>query len=107
MTGKNVRLLVLMLALSLYCDFGATAFAGPPNVAPCSLLTNSDVEQVLGKLAGNPKQDSEGNSAWCNYEFANGKDAMEVWAFPADGIERGRKQAKKPVPVKGVGKRLS
>lgn len=28
---------------------------------------------------------------------------MEVWVFPADGIERGRKQAKKPIAVKGVG----
>ena len=78
MTGKNVFFLVLMSALSLSCDFGATALAGAPKVAPCSLLTNADVEQVIGKLAGNPKQESEGNAAWCNYEFANGKDAMEV-----------------------------
>lgn len=103
MTGKNVRLLMLTSALSLCSDFGAPAFAGPPTVDPCSLLTNLEVEQIVGRLAGKPKPESEGAAAWCNYEFANGKDAMEVWVFPADGIERGRKQAKKAQPLKGLG----
>jgi len=77
-----------------------------PSVAapePCSLLITTDVEQVVGKLKGSPKADQEGDAKWCNYEFANGKDAFEVWVFPADGIERGRKVSKKPVAVKGLG----
>jgi hypothetical protein len=28
---------------------------------------------------------------------------MEVWIFPADGIERGRTKAKNPAAVKGIG----
>jgi hypothetical protein len=71
--------------------------------APCSLLTAAEVEQVVGKLMGAPKPGEEGRAAWCNYEFANGTDAMEVWVFPADGIERARKEAKKPTALKGFG----
>ena len=71
--------------------------------APCSLLTAAEVEQVVGKLMGTPKAGEEGRAAWCNYEFANGTDAMEVWVFPADGIERARKDAKKPTALKGLG----
>jgi hypothetical protein len=71
--------------------------------APCLLLTAAEVEQVVGKLMGTPKADQEGSAAWCNYEFANGKDALEVWVFPADGIERGRNKSKKPTAVKGLG----
>lgn len=70
---------------------------------PCSLLTAAEVEQVVGKLMGTPKAGEEGRAAWCNYEFANGTDAMEVWVFPADGIERARKEAKKPTALKGLG----
>ena len=70
---------------------------------PCSLLTAAEVEQVVGKLMGTPKAGEEGRAAWCNYEFANGTDAIEVWVFPADGIERARKEAKKPTALKGLG----
>ena len=77
------------------------SMAAPP--APCSLLTTAEVEQVVGKLNGPPKADQEGAASWCDYQFANGKDAMEVWVFPADGIDRGRKVSKKPAPVKGLG----
>ena len=70
---------------------------------PCSLLTVAEIEQVVGKLIGPPRAGEEGRAAWCNYEFANGKDAMEVWVFPADGIERARKETKKPTALKGLG----
>jgi hypothetical protein len=76
------------------------SLAGPE---PCSLVTTAEVELVVGTLKGVPKADKEGAASWCNYEFANGKDAMEVWLFPADAIERGRKVSKKPVAIKGLG----
>ena len=81
-------------------SIGTRSDAAPP---PCSLLTDAEVEQVVGQLMGTPKADQEGRAVWCNYEFANGKDAMEVWVFPADGIERGRNKSKKPTAVKGLG----
>ncbi|BFU96685.1 MAG: protein of unknown function [Nitrospira sp.] len=87
----------------LMLTMGSRVEAAPAAVDPCNVVTTAEVEQVIGKLKGSPKADKEGGAAWCNYEFANGKDAFEVWVFPADGIDRARKQAKKPVPVKGLG----
>ena len=78
-------------------------FAAPPKIDPCSLLTTAEVEQVVGSLKSKPTGDREGDAAWCNYEFANGKDLMEVWVFPADAINRGRKVSKNPVHIKGLG----
>lgn len=87
----------------LILTMGLLAEAAPTAVDPCTVVTTAEVEQVIGKVKGTPKADKEGAAAWCNYEFANGKDAFEVWVFPADGIDRGRKQAKKPVTMKGLG----
>lgn len=97
------RRVIFHCGLLLMCGLlmSTPSQAAPPE--PCSLLTIAEVEQVIGKLKGTPKADKEGNAAWCNYEFANGTDAFEIWVFPADGIDRARKQAKKPVPVKGLG----
>lgn len=81
--------------------FSTTTLAASPE--PCSLLTTAEVEQVVGKLNGTPKADKEGAANWCDYQFANGKDAMEVWVFPADAIDRAKKKAKKPVAIKGLG----
>ncbi len=101
-----VRMVWHRILLSATVSVGILALssismAAPP--APCSLLTTAEVEQVVGKLNGPPKADQEGAASWCDYQFANGKDAMEVWVFPADGIDRGRKVSKKPAPVKGLG----
>lgn len=95
---------VLFLSLSLcLCSMliARPSLAGPPD--PCSLLTTAEVEQVVGKLKGPPTSDKEGAASWCNYEFANGKDAMEVWVFPSEAIGRGRTISKNPVTVKGLG----
>ena len=91
--------------LAVMIGIGALSIGTRSDAAPasCSLLTDAEVEQVVGKLMGTPKAEQEGRAAWCNYEFANGKDAMEVWVFPADGIERGRNKSKKPTAVKGLG----
>lgn len=78
-------------------------FAEPPAVDPCKVVTIAEVEQVVGQLRGAPKSYMEGAAAWCNYEFADDKNAFEVWVFPADGIDRARKQAKQQTAVKGLG----
>jgi len=86
--------------------FGSLLMATPSRAetpAPCSLLTTAEVEQVVGKLKGTPTTDKEGTAGWCNYEFANGKDALEVWVFPSEAIGRSRSISKNPVTVKGLG----
>jgi len=101
--GINVRIATFGSLIVLGIILNTVSLAASPAVDPCTILTKAEVEQVIGKLKGAPRGDSEGAARWCNYEFADGKDAFEVWVFPADGIERGRKQAKKPVAVKGLG----
>ncbi len=101
MRKKKPLGMTIVAAIFLICaSAGAIADAAPE---PCSVLTTAEIEHVVGKLKGAPKADQEGRAAWCNYEFANGKDAMEVWVFPDDVIDRARKHAKKSVTVKGLG----
>ncbi|ULA69954.1 MAG: hypothetical protein LZF62_480152 [Nitrospira sp.] len=66
---------------------------------PDDCRSRADRRCVEGQATG----DKEGDAAWCNYEFANGKDAMEVWVFPSEAIGRGRAISKNPVTVKGLG----
>ncbi len=104
MSHISSRVTHLGMCLWIVVSFAATStFATPPKVDPCSILTTTEVEQAVGPLKGTPTGDKEGEAAWCNYEFANGKDLMEVWVFPADAINRGRKVSKNPVPIKGLG----
>jgi hypothetical protein len=100
---KHHRVLVCRATLALCVAWSPFVVAAPPNIDPCTLLTHAEIEHIIGQLKGNPKADKEGQAAWCTYAFANGKDAMEVWVFPAEGIDRGRTQAKQPVAVKGLG----
>lgn len=94
--------IVATLAICLgSVTMGSVTLAAPPE--PCSLLTTAEVEQAVGKLSGTPTVDKEGDAAWCNYEFAGNKYAMEVWVFPADGLDRAKKKAKNPTAVKGLG----
>lgn len=98
-TQSNALFLTVVIGLGAL-SIGTRSDAAPP---PCSLLTAAEVEQVVGKLMGTPKAEQEGRATWCSYEFANGKDDMSVWVFPADGIERGRSKSKNPTAVKGLG----
>ena len=99
-----MRCTFLKLSLGFLLPLGVSqALAASPKVEPCSILTTAEVEQAVGKLKGIPKADKEGDASWCNYEFANDTDALEVWVFPADAIQRGRKISKKPITVSGFG----
>jgi hypothetical protein len=101
MATRSNRIFLTILAVVLGIGgLGTRSDAAP---TPCSLVAIAEVDQVVGKLKGPPTSDQEGSAAWCNYEFANGTDAMEVRVFPAEGIDRARKQSKKPVTVKGLG----
>ena len=92
------RVTRLGMCLWIAASLAATpTFADPPKADPCGLLTTAEVEQSVGSLKNKPTGDREGDAAWCSYEFANGKDLMEVWVFPADAINRGRKVSKKKI----------
>src|SRR5262245_25616989 len=101
--NRRVHVCLAVATLALCVVWSPFVVAAPPHIDPCTLLTQAEIEHVIGQLQGKPKADKEGQAAWCGYEFANGTDALEVWVFPAEGIDRGRKQAKKPIAVKGLG----
>lgn len=92
-----------LLALCLLPQIGGFDASAATALEPCSVLTAADIEQVVGRLTGEPKADRVDPAAWCDYQFANGTDALEVWILPANGLEQARKKAKKPVPVKELG----
>jgi len=39
----------------------------------------------------------------CSYTFANGTDELEIWVYPATGLERARKAYKDLTPVTDLG----
>lgn len=80
-----------------------SADAAPPAVDPCALISTADIEQIVGRLGSAPSGDSEGDARWCNYEFANGEDSMEIWVLPADALVRARDKAKSPIATPGLG----
>src|ERR1043166_5218802 len=95
--------LVCLVTVALCVAWRPFVVAAPPTIDPCTLLTQAEIEHVIGPLQGKPQADKEGQAAWYNYDFANGTDALEVWVFPAEGIDCGRKEAKQPIAVKGLG----
>jgi hypothetical protein len=94
---------VLLLGGYVVLTSDVPASAAPPTVDPCKVLATAEIEHTIGKLKGTPKADKEGEVAWCDYQFANGKDAMEVWVFPADGLDRAKKKAKNQTAIRGLG----
>jgi hypothetical protein len=82
---------------------GATYAADEPSVDPCSLITKAEVEEIIGKMKGAPISSREERVRICNFEFVNEKDALELWVFPAGGLERARQSIKTQSPVAGLG----
>ena len=101
MRNTSGPILVFAVALAFSTLVATPGLAGMP--APCDLLIIAEIEQVVGALKGPPTADKEGAVSWCNYEFANGKDALEVWVFPSEAIGRSKTISKNPVTVKGLG----
>ena len=91
----TMRILCVSFSGYLILWMGSIAESASPQADPCKVLTTAEVEQVVGTFKGVPKADKEDDAAWCDYQFADGKDAMEVWVFPADAIDRAKKKAKK------------
>lgn len=88
---------ICLLAMS------AAALAGDSTLDPCKLVTNAEVEQVVGKLKSGPTSGQIERVKTCEYEFVNGDDSFSLWLFPVEAMDRARKQLKDLVPVKGLG----
>ena len=96
--------MLLCLLLSAFISItAAPTMAAPPNVDPCTLLTPTEVEQVIGKLKGAPTSETLGDGVRCGYDFVDEKNEFEVWASQESWTKALHKDAKKPVMVKGLG----
>ena len=80
-----------------------TYAADEPSVDRCALVTKAEGEEIIGKVKGDPTSSREERVRICNFEFVNDKDALELWVFPASGLERARQSIKTQSPVAGLG----
>lgn len=81
---------------------GIAASQGAPSIDPCTLVTVADVEAIVGKLKGPPRSETEERTRSCNFTFT-GSDEMEIWVYPADGLDRARRLNKDLAAVTDVG----
>jgi hypothetical protein len=79
------------------------ALAADPTTDPCSLLTPAEVEQAIGKLRAQPKQNVIDRARMCDYELTNDSVGLSVWLLPAVGLERARKEYPELTAAKDVG----
>ena len=100
MTLYRPTIVCLSLCWALMCG---SAMADDPSVDPCSLLSKADVEQIIGKLKGIPTSQQIERARLCEYEFVDEERALELWVFPASGLERARTKFKNLSPVTGLG----
>jgi hypothetical protein len=85
---------------------GAVASAqapGPPKVDPCTLVPRADVERIVGELSAPPTSQFVEQARTCEYAFVDSKLSLEIWVFPASGLERVRNQFKDLTQVTDLG----
>jgi hypothetical protein len=95
----------LILSCSSLClAFMSTAvLAADPTADPCALLSKAEIEQVIGKLKSTGRPSQFERVRTCDWEFVNDASGLSLWLFPAEGMERARKQYKDLIAVKGLG----
>ena len=92
----------LTILAALIAALATTQAQGPPALDPCTLVTQAEAEQVIGKLKNAPKASTMEQVKTCEYAGANG-EALELWAFPESGLERARATHKDLTPMADLG----
>ena len=95
----SMPLTLLVVLLTVLADAQAQ---GPPALDPCTLVTQAEAEQVIGKLKSAPKGSTVERVKTCEYAGANG-EALELWVFPESGLERARATHKDLTPIADLG----
>lgn len=97
-TGPLV--LACLYASLLYAPSRAAA----PAVDACALVTTTEVEEIIGRLKTPPRLRRAERALTCEYAFVNAQEALALWVFPGDALERAKHFAKDArVPVAGFG----
>ena len=95
--------LVFALSILVFATPASAQTPGPPKIDPCTLVPRADVERIIGKLSGPPKSQTLEQARTCEYTFVDGNLSLEIWVFPASGLERVRNQFKDLTPVTDLG----
>lgn len=78
--------------------------AAAPTVDACTLVTVAEVEQIVGKLKLPPRLVRDEHTLRCDYVLEQPGEAMEIWVFPGEALERARQHAQgQAVPLTGFG----
>jgi hypothetical protein len=94
---------ILVLSVVLSSAVASGQPPGPPKVDPCTLVPRADVERIVGQLSAPPKSQFVEQARTCEYTFVDSKLSLEIWVFPASGLERVRNQFKDLTPVTDLG----
>jgi len=97
-----MKSLLTLLVLGVLCG-SRGAFAADPAADPCSLLTRAEVEQTIGKLRAQPKQNVIDRARMCDYELTDDSVGLSVWLLPAAGLDRARKEYPELTAVRELG----
>jgi hypothetical protein len=85
---------------ALYVPAGAAT----PAVDACTLVTVAEVEQIVGQLQTPPRLTQDAQTLNCDYVFVNTHEALELWIFPGEALERVKKLMQRHrVPLTGFG----
>ncbi len=93
----------VLLMVSLVLASHVALAADDPSVDPCTLITKAEAEQIIGKIKDNPVSSRVERVIICEFTFVDEKNALELWIFPAEGLDRAKKLIKNLSPVSGLG----
>jgi hypothetical protein len=67
-------------------------------------VTVAEVEQIVGQLKTQPQLMRDDQALNCDYVFVNAHEALELWVFPGEAMERVKKLMQRHrVPVAEFG----
>jgi len=78
--------------------------AADPSMDPCTLVKKAEVEQIIGRPTGNPTSERDDRVRMCTFLFSSDpSDALELWLYPGEAMERSKKEMKELSPIAGLG----
>jgi hypothetical protein len=95
---------LLLSILACTTMWTVPAIAADPTIDPCTLVKKAEVEQVIGRPTGNPTSESNDRVRMCTFLFSSDpSDALELWLYPVEALERVKKDMKELASVAGLG----
>ena len=95
---------LLVFILACMAMWNGLATAADLSIDPCTLVKKGEVEQIVGRPTGNPTSERNDKVRMCTFLFSSDpSDALELWLYPVEALERAKKDIKDLSPVAGPG----